>query len=127
MNKLFSNCRVLIVEDEMLVLISIEMALNDFGCPFLAAANVSSALALLKTHRFDAAILDVNLNGEKCYPIADQLAQMGIPFAFSTGYGDHAERLDLNERPILRKPYVRATLMTILSRLLLKTPLPAVA
>jgi hypothetical protein len=37
---------------------------------------------------FDAAMLDVNLNGNKSYPVADALAARGVPFVFSTGYSD---------------------------------------
>jgi hypothetical protein len=31
-------------------------------------------------------VLDVNLKGQKSYPIADALAARGVPFVFSTGY-----------------------------------------
>jgi hypothetical protein len=31
--------------------------------------------------------LDLNLNGQLTYPIADQLSARGIPFAMVTGYG----------------------------------------
>jgi hypothetical protein len=41
---------------------------------------------------FDAAMLDVNLNGNKSYPVADALAARGVPFVFSTGYSDHGMR-----------------------------------
>jgi hypothetical protein len=38
----------------------------------------------------DAAILDVNLHGEKSYVIADALTASGIGFVFVTGYGSEA-------------------------------------
>ena len=34
----------------------------------------------------DAAILDLNLGGEKAYPIAEALEARGVPFLFTTGY-----------------------------------------
>lgn len=127
MTKLLSGLRILIVEDEMLVLMNIEMALADLGCSmFVAAGNVSAALVQIKQHKFDAAILDVNLAGETSYPIADELARRGVPFAFSTGYGDHGDRADLNDRPVLRKPYLHAALVAVLNQLL-GAPLPAAA
>jgi hypothetical protein len=35
----------------------------------------------------DIAILDVNLNGQKTFPIAEALSRRGMPFVFATGYG----------------------------------------
>ena len=120
--------RILVVEDEMLVLMSIEMALEDLGCSAIcAAATVTDALKVLSTNQFDAALVDVNLGGKKSYPVADALAERGIPFAFSTGYGDHGDRLDLNDRPVLRKPYLNSDLISMLERLVSDGPMPACA
>ena len=125
---LLASHRILVVEDEMLVLMNIEMALEDLGCTEIrAAASVAEALALLAIHRFDAAMLDVNLGGEKSYPVADALTQRGIPFAFSTGYGDHGDRADLDDRPVLRKPYLRADLIAVFEQLVPEEPWPAAA
>ena len=128
MTGLLTGRRILVVEDEMLVLMNIEMALEDLGCSAIcAAASVGEALSLLDRQRFDAAMLDVNLGGEKSYAVADALAKRGIPFAFSTGYGDHGERFDFDNRPALRKPYLRADLIKVLEQLVSGEPLPAAA
>lgn len=128
MTGLLAGRRILVVEDEMLVLMNIEMALEDLGCSTIcAAASVTEALALLGQQTFDAAMLDVNLGGEKSYPVADMLIQRGIPFAFSTGYGDHGDRIDLDDHPVLRKPYLHADLIAVFDRLLAGKPLPAAA
>src|ERR1700736_1248780 len=83
MDKSLSGRRVLVVEDEMLILMIIEDMLADLGCESVtAAATVDQALALMDARVFDAAMLDVNLNGRKSYPVADALAE----FFFSTGY-----------------------------------------
>ena len=104
------------------------MALEDLGCPAIhAAASVAEALDLLGRHRFDAAMLDVNLAGEKSYPVADALIRLGIPFVFSTGYGDHGDRSDLEDCPVLRKPYTREALIAVFERLLPKEPFPVAA
>ncbi|MEO6092269.1 MAG: response regulator [Novosphingobium sp.] len=118
MSALLSGRRILVVEDEMLVLMNIEMELDDLGCSSIrAAASVAEALALLANYGFDAAMIDVNLGGEKSYPVADALIGRGIPFAFSTGYGDHGDRTDLDHLPMLRKPYLRADLIAMFKRL----------
>jgi CheY-like chemotaxis protein len=116
---LLAGRRILVVEDEMLVLMNVEMALEDLGCSAIcAAASVAEALALLAEQNFDAAMLDVNLGGEKSYPVADRLIERGIPFAFSTGYSDHGHRIDLEKRPVLRKPYTREGMVAVFKQLL---------
>jgi len=125
---LLAGRRMLVVEDEMLVLRYIEMELEDLGCSAIhAAASVAEALALLESHGFDAAILDVNLGSEKSYPVADALARLGIPFVFSTGYTGHLDRPDLEDCPVLRKPYTSAALIAAIERLLPDEPLPVAA
>ncbi len=107
----------------MLVLMSIETALEDLGCTsILAAATVGEALEVLSGHLFDVAMVDVNLGGEKSYPVADALTERGIPFVFSTGYGDHGDRLEHNHRPVLKKPYSNAELIATLERLVSEGP-----
>jgi CheY-like chemotaxis protein len=106
MNKLLSGRRVLVVEDEMMVLMNIENVLADLGCEVVAsAATVDRALALVEADRFDLAMLDVNLGGQTSYSVADALALRSIPFAFSTGYGEHGIETRFRDRPVLRKPY----------------------
>jgi hypothetical protein len=70
---------------------------------------------------------DVNLNGEKSYAVADALARHGIPFVFSTGYGDHGDRAEFADRPLLRKPYMRGALVAALVALVPPGPLGAAA
>lgn len=108
---------ILVVEDEMLVLMSIETALTDLGCTATTAGTIEAALNLLDGTGFDAAMLDVNLHGEQSYPVADELARKGIPFVFSTGYGHHDERPDFADHPVLRKPYQQDHLVAALSAL----------
>lgn len=129
MSGLLAGRRILVVEDEMLVLMHLETTLEELGCTAIfSAAGVAEALALLDKERFDAAILDVNLGAEKSYPVAEALAERGIPFAFSTGYSDHGDRAaDFDERPVLRKPYVTAALAAVLEQLLTNEPWPVAA
>ncbi len=68
MDKLLTGRRVLVVEDEMMNLMMIEDMLADLaGASVSAAATVDQALALIKRQSFDAAMLDLNLNGMKSY------------------------------------------------------------
>ena len=94
--------------------------LADLGCESVtAAATVDQALALIDAQVFDAAMLDMNLNGNKSYAVADALAARGVPFAFSTGYSDHdKDGKNYAERAVLGKPYRIEDLVEILTRLL---------
>jgi CheY-like chemotaxis protein len=119
MNKLLSGRRLLVVEDEMMVLMLMEDILSDLGCESVTvAANVKQALALVNAQLFDAAMLDVNLNGDKSFPIADALAARDVPFVFATGYGIDALTDNYRDRPHLAKPYSRKDVEEILADLL---------
>jgi CheY-like chemotaxis protein len=119
MNKFLSGRRLLVVEDEMLVLLMIEDMLADLGCEAItAAATVVQALALIDTQRFDVAMVDMNLNGTTTYSVADLLAARGVPFVFSTGYRDHAMEDGYRDRPVLKKPFMEQDLAEALTRLL---------
>src|ERR1700730_12848300 len=87
MDKSLSGRRLLVFEDEMMILMIIEDMLADLGCESVTdAATVDQALALIDAQVFDAAMLDMNLNGKNSHPVADALAARGVPFVFSTGY-----------------------------------------
>ena len=103
----------------MLVLMEIEDTLGDLGCEAVfAAATNEQAIALIESEHFDAALLDLNLNGVRSYPEADALAAHGVPFAFATGYGGHGLRDCDQGRPLLMKPFELASLETLLVGLL---------
>lgn len=97
--------RVLLVEDEGLVALMLEDLLEDLGCQIAGSpASVGAALAWIEAGgSADVALLDVNLNGESVFPVAEALKARGVPFAFATGYGaDHDPRF--NDAPLLGKP-----------------------
>lgn len=83
MIKLLSGRRVLVVEDEMMILMIIEDMLTDLGCDSVTgAATVGQALTLVDTQVFDIAMLDMNLGGNRSDAVADALAAHGVPFVF---------------------------------------------
>jgi CheY-like chemotaxis protein len=117
MDKLLSGRRMLVVEDEMLVLIMIEDMLADLGCTSVtSAATVDKALALTNAQVFDAAILDINLNGHDSHPVAEALTARGVPFVYSTGNTDHGSTNGYSGRPVLKKPFRFEELVAILAR-----------
>jgi DNA-binding response OmpR family regulator len=111
-----AGLRVLVVEDEAMVAMLIEDALIDLGCEVIGpVAGVAAALDLLEAEAVDAAVLDVNLGGEKVFPVADRLAESGTPFLFSTGYGVVGIQERHLDRPVLQKPYDTGRLGAALS------------
>ena len=103
----------------MMVLLNIEGILADHGCTSVsAAANADQALALIAAQPFDAAMVDLNLDGTKSYRVADALAAHEVPFLFSTGYSSESLDDGYRDRPVLGKPYREAQLVETLTRLL---------
>ena len=103
----------------MLILLNVEDMLADLGCESVsAAATVDQALALIEAQAFDAAMVDVNLDGRKSYSVADALTARGVPFVFSTGYSGQSLKDGYRDRPVLGKPYRDVDLVEILTRLL---------
>ncbi len=112
----------------MLVLMAIEDMLGDLGCTSVTVAgNVDKALELVATQTFDLATLDVNLNGQRSYPIAKALSAAGVPFAFSTGYGEHGIDEGYGRHLVLNKPYNCLQLTNVLAALLAEGNPPALA
>jgi CheY-like chemotaxis protein len=52
------------------------------------------------------AMLDINLGDRTSYPVADRLAELGVPFLFASGYGEQAQLPEAHAgRVIVQKPY----------------------
>jgi CheY-like chemotaxis protein len=118
MDKLLSDRRVLVIEDEMLVLMMIEDMLADLGCKSIStAATVDKALALIAARDFDAAMLDMNLNGRDSHSVAEALVAKGVPFIYSTGNGGPDVKEGYPDRPVLKKPFKYEDLVELLTRL----------
>jgi CheY-like chemotaxis protein len=110
-----SGLRLLVVEDESHVAMLVEDMLADMGCHVVAsAARVAEALKAIETTDIDAAVLDVNVAGEKVFPVAERLRERAIPFVFATGYGAEGVREDLRVHPVIPKPFPQSQLQKAL-------------
>jgi CheY-like chemotaxis protein len=126
---LLAGRRILLVEDEYLIVEAMEMWLSQAGAVVVGPVpSVERALALIESegHGLDGAVLDVNLGqGETAYPIADRLNALGVPYLFATGDVRIIESPPHQGRPRLHKPVSRGTLLDAIEMMLASRPFPA--
>ncbi len=112
-----SKGKVLVVEDEIMIRMLLEDMLSDLGYTVAGAVGrIDEAVKLAKGGEFDLAILDVNLNGQTVSPVAEILAERGLPFVFATGYGERGLPERFRDRPTVQKPFEQEMLSRVLAR-----------
>ncbi|ACL58665.1 response regulator [Methylobacterium nodulans] len=102
-----ARCRVLVVEDEYFIADDMARALEQLGAEVVGPApSREHALALIASgERIDAAILDINLQGQSALPVAEALAAKGVPFVFATGYDRNSVPPAYQDVPRWEKPF----------------------
>jgi CheY-like chemotaxis protein len=109
--------RLLVVEDEAMIALTLVDMLDSLGCVVVdVASNLHRGLAIAcnETLLLDAAVLDINLGGEQVYPVAERLRTRGVPFMFSTGFGQNGRAPSFAQVPTLNKPYEQEDLEEML-------------
>ena len=107
----FAGIRVLVVEDEGAIAMMIEEMLEELGCEVRASvARLVTACEVARRAEIDLAILDVNLAGERVFPVAEILRDRGIAFLFCTGYGASGLPSEFADHPVLHKPFSQSDL-----------------
>jgi len=99
--------RILVVEDSFLLFAALQKTFTKLGWILVGpATRVADALLMASTDTFDAALLDINLDGEMSWPVALMLKSRGVPMVLSTAY-DIGARLPapLTGTVVLSKPY----------------------
>jgi CheY-like chemotaxis protein len=97
--------RILIVDDEPLITAMMEEWLLDLGHAVVGPAHTLAQALELGKSDIDAAVVDVSLGKEKCYPLVDALIARGLPFALATGYGRDGLAPQYRDYPTLGKPF----------------------
>lgn len=102
---------VLLVEDNYLIALDTEEMLKEIGVTEVrTAGSVDEALTMIEARAPEFCLLDVNLGETKSFAVADRLAELGVRFAFATGYGDNAVIPDHLACQIVSKPFTLQTL-----------------
>lgn len=118
MTQALNGRRVLVVEDESLVAMLLETILEDMGCtPVGPASNIDEGEAMARdTVDLDAALLDVNVAGRQVFPVAAALKERGVPFVFSTGYGESGLPDEWRGAITIQKPFTEAAVRDALMK-----------
>lgn len=116
-NVALSGCRVLVVEDEVLIGMVLEDILDMLGCTLAgSAATLDEAWSFANAGEFDVAILDVNIGADPVFPLAEKLQDQGVPIVFATGSLPDSLPERFANCPVLEKPYVYAGVEAALGR-----------
>jgi len=114
--------RVLLVEDEALILLMTEGMLQEIGCRlFGAASTLGEAMSMVQEDLPDVAVLDVNLRGEMSFAFAELLHRRNVPVLFLTGYDAPGAEQIWGRFPKLQKPCDASDLKQALLHLLDKS------
>ena len=111
------GCRVLVVEDEVLIGMVLEDILDMLGCTLTGSATtMDEAWRLIAANEFDVAILDVNIGSDPIFPLADAVRERGVPVVFATGSLPDSLPDRFADCAVLEKPYVYAGVEAALGR-----------
>ena len=101
-----------------MVFMIVQSMLADARCESVTnASTVNQAIELISAQPFDAAMLDVNIQGSNSYAVADVLISRAVPFFFATGYDDSGVSDEYRKYPFLSKPFRRQEFLDMFTRL----------
>jgi CheY-like chemotaxis protein len=115
-----NNCRILVAEDEYMLAEDLALSLRDAGATVLGPApTVAQAAEIVSDGgEIDGAVLDINLNGETIFPVADQLVARGVGIVFTTGYDRSAIPERFVDVPRCEKPISMRHIACAIGRLI---------
>jgi CheY-like chemotaxis protein len=110
--------RIVLVEDETLVAFLLQDVLEDQGCTVLGPANsLREALDLAAVDPPpDAAVMDLNLNGELSWPAVERLSRRGVPVVIVSGYVGLDPQRERLASAVLAKPVLPERLVEAVAR-----------
>jgi CheY-like chemotaxis protein len=111
--------RILVVEDSPVVAPYTVDVLEEIGCIVVGPApNMAAARELIDTESFDAALMDINIRGDRVFALCETLAAKGIPFVLTSGYAGWQIPEKWQDEPRLQKPYTLDDVEAVLSGVL---------
>jgi CheY-like chemotaxis protein len=123
LGSLIKSAAIFLVEDETLLRMMTAEMLEALGHRVVAeAGTISAAEPLARCAEFDVAVLDINVGGTNIAPIAQIVADRGLPFIFVSGYGSEGRPQLFTDRPALRKPFLIESLAEMIEKALGERP-----
>ena len=90
--------KILVVDDDRLVLATVTHGLAEAGYEVIDADNGDDAILLARKHRPELALLDIRMEGKSGFDVAETLRDVyRIPFMFLSAFADD-ETLAMMER-----------------------------
>jgi response regulator NasT len=81
--------RILVVDDDRLVLATVVHGLRQAGYEVIDADNGDDAILLAREHRPDLALLDIRMEGKTGFDVAAYLREyLQVPFVFLSAFSD---------------------------------------
>jgi len=116
--RMLQGLRVLIVEDEHIVALALADDLEDHGAVIVGpASSVEGALELIDKHEIEVAVLDIQLQSQMVFPVAEALTGLDVPFLFTSGFDASAVPREFAHVPQCEKPASAQTMVDMLARL----------
>ena len=117
------HTRVLVVDDEVLVVRLLSRTLQAAGHDVSVATDATEALDLVRRAPPDLVLLDVNLPGgngfEVCRELRNDPATAAVPIVLLSGNDSEAQRtraLEAGATEFLAKPFDRAAIVACVAR-----------
>jgi DNA-binding NtrC family response regulator len=110
---------ILLIEDDALTSEAFALLLEEAGLSVVGPLGwLGDATVAIDLTQIDAAVVDVNLHGVKCFSLMDELDRAAIPFVITTGYSSDVLPERFKDRPFLEKPFADAQLLELLNHIL---------
>ena len=102
--------RILLVDDEVLITMAVEAALEDAGYEVTTVSNGDTALALFERdpHKFDCLVTDVRMPGTDGWKLANRVRELrpGVPVIYMTGDSEvEWQAKGVADSNVLAKPF----------------------
>jgi CheY-like chemotaxis protein len=94
-----------VLEDEYFLADDLDRMLTQHGAEVVGPiSDMQQALGVLQHGGFDAAIMNVTLQGHTTFDLADELTRQNIPFMFLTGFAAKALPARFRDVKLREKP-----------------------
>jgi two-component SAPR family response regulator len=114
--------RIMLVEDDPLILLDLEASLSELGAIVTPASSVPDALKIMAATPLDFAVLDFELGASTSEAIAHAAIAHNVLFLYLSGYSERDERfgrwpgIDVLAKPISDRTLARHIRQTLARR-----------